>query len=96
MKRTAHRPFVTGALQADARLAGGDRPAAGARVAGAALAANGTAAFYMFLGAFVYGVVYTVWLKRRSWTNIVVGGLAGSFAVLAGAAAVGPAWRLRR
>jgi protoheme IX farnesyltransferase len=46
---------------------------------------------HVFLGAFVYGVVYTVWLKRRSWTNIVVGGLAGSFAVLAGAAAVDPA-----
>ena len=35
-------------------------------------------------------MVYTVWLKRRSWLNIVVGGLAGSFAVLAGAAAVDP------
>jgi protoheme IX farnesyltransferase len=32
-----------------------------------------------------------VWLKRRTWLNIVVGGLAGSFAVLAGAAAVTPA-----
>jgi protoheme IX farnesyltransferase len=32
-----------------------------------------------------------VWLKRRSWTNIVVGGLSGSFAVLAGAAVVDPA-----
>ena len=56
----------------------------------AALAANWIAAVHVFLGAFVYGVVYTVWLKRRSWTNIVVGGLAGSFAVLAGAAAVDP------
>jgi protoheme IX farnesyltransferase len=34
--------------------------------------------------------VYTVWLKRRTWLNIVIGGLAGSFAVLAGAAAVTP------
>jgi protoheme IX farnesyltransferase len=31
-----------------------------------------------------------VWLKRRTWWNIVIGGLAGSFAVLAGAAAVAP------
>jgi protoheme IX farnesyltransferase len=31
-----------------------------------------------------------VWLKRRTWMNIVIGGLAGSFAVLAGAAAVSP------
>ena len=57
---------------------------------------------YTFLGAFTYGVVYTVWLKRRTWWNIVIGGLAGSFAVLAGAAAVAPgharavAARLRR
>ena len=29
-------------------------------------------------------------MKRRTWMNIVVGGLAGSFAVLAGAAAVDP------
>ena len=48
------------------------------------------AAAFVFLGAFTYGIVYTVWLKRRSVWNIVVGGLAGSFAVLAGAAAVDP------
>ena len=47
-------------------------------------------ALHTFLGAFTYGVVYTVWLKRRTWLNIVIGGLAGSFAVLAGAAAVTP------
>jgi protoheme IX farnesyltransferase len=54
------------------------------------LATNAWAAFYVFLGAFFYGVVYTVWLKRRSWLNIVIGGLAGSWAVLAGAAATDP------
>lgn len=63
-------------------------------VAGSTLAAwqalNGWAALYNFLGAFFYAVVYTVWLKRRTWLNIVIGGLAGSFAVLAGAAAVDP------
>ncbi|MFA7282452.1 MAG: heme o synthase [Sterolibacterium sp.] len=51
---------------------------------------NPLAAFFVFLGAFFYAVVYTVWLKRRSWLNIVIGGLAGSFAVLAGAAAASP------
>jgi protoheme IX farnesyltransferase len=56
----------------------------------ASLSAGNMAAGYVFLGAFTYGVVYTVWLKRRSTWNIVVGGLAGSFAVLAGAAAVDP------
>ena len=45
---------------------------------------------YTVAGALVYAVVYTVWLKRRTWWNIVIGGLAGSFAVLAGAAAVAP------
>jgi protoheme IX farnesyltransferase len=34
--------------------------------------------------------VYTVWLKRRTPWNIVIGGLSGSFAVLAGAAAANP------
>ena len=48
------------------------------------------AALYVFLGAFFYAVVYTVWLKRRTWLNIVFGGLAGSFSVLAGAAAADP------
>ena len=62
-----------------------------ASVLATSLAANPLAALYVFLGAFTYGVVYTVWLKRRTWWNIVVGGLAGSFAVLAGAAAVSPA-----
>ncbi|MBI2304358.1 MAG: protoheme IX farnesyltransferase [Chloroflexi bacterium] len=41
-------------------------------------------AFYTLAGAFVYVVVYTLWLKRRTKWNIVVGGLAGSCAALAG------------
>jgi protoheme IX farnesyltransferase len=48
------------------------------------------AAAYVFAGAFTYGVVYTAWLKRRTCLNIVIGGLSGTFAVLAGAAAVAP------
>ena len=51
---------------------------------------NWVVALHLFLGAFFYGVVYTVWLKRRTWLNIVIGGAAGSFAVLAGAAAFDP------
>jgi protoheme IX farnesyltransferase len=90
MKRTRTRPFVTGAFQADGAWLAAIGLLLAASVLAAALAANWTAAVYVFLGAFVYGVVYTVWLKQRSWTNIVVGGLAGSFAVLAGAAAVAP------
>ena len=57
----------------------------------AAAVGGSLAAFFVFLGAFTYGVVYTIWLKRRSVWNIVIGGAAGSFAILAGAAAVDPA-----
>ncbi len=51
---------------------------------------NIVVAVHLVLGAFVYVIVYTVWLKRRSWTNIIIGGLAGSFAVLAGGASATP------
>jgi len=90
MKRTADRPFVTGTF-----VAGPLWPLViwglmALAVGAAAVAVNYWAALYTFLGAFTYAVVYTVWLKRRTWLNIVFGGLAGSFAVLAGAAAVDP------
>ncbi len=91
MRRTSNRPFVTGAFSADNP---GWLFAIGAllvvAVGAAGLALNGMAAFYIFLGAFFYAVVYTVWLKRRTWLNIVIGGASGSFAVLAGAAVVDP------
>ncbi len=51
---------------------------------------NYVVAVHLFLGAFVYVVVYSVWLKRRSWMNIILGGLSGSFAVLAGGASARP------
>jgi protoheme IX farnesyltransferase len=90
MVRTRGRAFVTGALpHHPAWLALMAALLAGA-VGAAWFALNGAAALYVFLGAFFYAVVYTVWLKRRSAWNIVVGGLAGSFAVLAGAAAADP------
>jgi protoheme IX farnesyltransferase len=90
MKRTRFRPFVTGQFRPGPGWVAAIGLLLAASVLAAALATNWIAAVHVFLGAFVYGVVYTVWLKRRSWTNIVVGGLAGSFAVLAGAAAVDP------
>ena len=86
MQRTRNRPFVTGRFTAGGYWLAGIGLLLAVAIAGATLAANAVAAFYVFLGAFVYGVVYTVWLKRRTWLNIVFGGLAGSFAVLAGAA----------
>jgi len=90
MKRTANRPFVTGQFKAGAAWLAMIVGLLAVAVLLAGFATNWWAALYTFLGAFTYGVVYTMWLKRRSWTNIIIGGLAGSFAVLAGAAAVNP------
>ena len=91
MARTRRRPFVTGALQPHTAWLALIALLLAVATAFAATVLNAASASYVFLGAFVYAVVYTVWLKRRSWLNIVIGGLAGSFAVLAGAAAVTPA-----
>ncbi len=89
--RTCNRPFVTGYFRKGPLWLGIILLLLLAGVGSAALVLNLPAAFYIFLGAFFYAIVYTVWLKRRSWTNIVIGGASGSFAVLAGAAAVDPA-----
>jgi protoheme IX farnesyltransferase len=88
MRRTRGRPFATGAFRPGWWWLAGFLALLVASLALAAAAGGGMSAAYVFLGAFTYGIVYTVWLKRRSACNIVVGGLAGSFAVLAGAAAV--------
>jgi protoheme IX farnesyltransferase len=90
MARTRNRPFVTGTLRHGPVWLWVIGAMILASVLAASVATNFVAAIYVFLGAFTYGVVYTVWLKRRTWMNIVIGGLAGSFAVLAGAAAVNP------
>ncbi len=90
MPRTCQRPFAAGRLRRSPWwlalfLA---MVAAGTAIAAAFL--NAAVALHLFLGAFVYAVVYTIWLKRRTWLNIVIGGASGSFAVLAGAAVVEP------
>jgi protoheme IX farnesyltransferase len=90
MLRTRSRPFATGELQASWRWLGGFLALLAASLVLAAATGGTFAAVFVFLGAFTYGIVYTVWLKRRTVWNIVIGGLAGSFAVLAGAAAVDP------
>jgi len=90
MRRTAKRPFVTGRLKPGPLWLPAMSIVLAVAVAAATFATSGLAAFYVLMGALVYGVVYTLWLKRRSALNIVVGGLAGSVAVLAGAAAVSP------
>lgn len=90
MKRTANRPFVTGRLRAGPFWYFIIFSLLTVSVGTAFYVLNGMSALYVFLGAFVYGIVYTLWLKRRTVWNIVIGGLSGSFAVLAGAAAVDP------
>lgn len=90
MRRTRSRPFASGALKPSLWWLVAFLALLVASLALAAATTGYVAAGYVFLGAFTYGIVYTVWLKRRSTWNIVVGGLAGSFAVLAGAAAVDP------
>ena len=90
MARTRTRAFVTGDLPHTSAWLVLIAALLGLAVGAAWFVLNPVAALYIFLGAFVYAVVYTVWLKRRSWTNIVIGGLAGSCAVLAGGAAVDP------
>lgn len=90
MKRTRNRPFVTGRFHADRYWLSVIALMLLISVLATSVTINPVAALYVFLGAFTYGVVYTVWLKRRTWLNIVIGGLSGSFAVLAGAAVVDP------
>ncbi len=90
MQRTKDRPFVTGRFHKSPLWILFILSLLGAGVGSAALFLNTATAFYIFLGAFFYAIIYTVWLKRRTWMNIVIGGASGSFAVLAGAAAVDP------
>ncbi|MFQ5422193.1 MAG: protoheme IX farnesyltransferase, partial [Anaerolineae bacterium] len=50
---------------------------------------NRPLSFFLLLGAVIYVVIYTIWLKPRTLLNIVIGGAAGSAAVLSGSAAAG-------
>ncbi len=52
---------------------------------------NPALGFFLLMGAIIYVAVYTIWLKPRTMLNIVIGGAAGSCAVLSGGAIVG-AW----
>ena len=90
MPRTSKRPFVTGELSSHILW-----PILFLLISFSGLIIsyifiNPYSCLYNFLGALFYGAVYTIWLKRKSIWNIVIGGLAGSFATLAGSAAVNP------
>lgn len=88
MKRTRRRPLVTGQFKAGWVLAAG----IGLVIFASALAlivGNVALAIWLAVGAWIYVGVYTIWLKPRSVLNVVIGGAAGSAAVLSGGAAVG-------
>ncbi len=89
MDRTKERPFVTRALEPSNAWNIWLAVISLAALYLTYLIANIEASLYLFAGIFTYGIVYTVWLKRKTWMNIVIGGLAGSFAVLVGSAATG-------
>ncbi|MBN2469197.1 MAG: protoheme IX farnesyltransferase [Anaerolineae bacterium] len=88
MKRTRRRPLATGEIKPVWALLSGSG-AIGLALLLALLAGNPTLAFFLGIGAFIYIGVYTVWLKPRTLLNVVIGGAAGSAAVLSGSAAVG-------
>ncbi len=87
MARTASRPLPAGILAPSAALALGFSLGALAWAV-LALAANLLAATLAAASIFYYAIVYTVWLKRRTPENIVIGGGAGASAPLIAWAAV--------
>ena len=89
MSRTKNRPFVTRELEPKTIWNYWLLILSLAALILTFQVANFEAALFLFAGTFTYGIVYTVWLKRKTWMNIVIGGLAGSFAVLVGSAAAG-------
>jgi protoheme IX farnesyltransferase len=90
MKRTRGRAFASGALPRNGAWLFAIAALLVFAVGTAALVVNVVAAAFTLAGALTYALLYTLMLKRRTAWNIVVGGAAGSFAVLAGAAAVNP------
>ena len=90
MKRTDNRPLPSGGVRLTHGVAFAGIFLIFLSVIVAFFTFNYVVSLHLFLGAFVYAVIYTVWLKRRSWINIIIGGLSGSFAVLAGGAASRP------
>jgi protoheme IX farnesyltransferase len=87
MKRTARRPVPAGRIAPHAALAFGCTLAA-LSVLELSLAVNPLAAVLSFAGFLGYVFVYTLWLKRRTPQNIVIGGAAGAVPPLVGWAAV--------
>ena len=87
MRRTAGRPLPTGRMAPGEALGFGTVLGVGA-VMLMALAVNYVAAALLALTIGFYVFVYTIWLKRRTPQNIVIGGAAGAFPPMIGWAAV--------
>jgi protoheme IX farnesyltransferase len=87
MRRTRNRPIPTGRIEPGAALGFGVTLAVGAVIV-MGLAVNIAAASVLALSVAFYVFVYTMWLKRRTPQNIVIGGAAGAFPPVIGWAAV--------
>jgi protoheme IX farnesyltransferase len=86
MTRTADRPIPAGRMQPSEALAFGMTLAVGS-VVFLGLMINLLAAGLLAFTIFFYTVVYTMWLKRWTPQNIVIGGAAGAFPPMIGWAA---------
>jgi protoheme IX farnesyltransferase len=87
MHRTRNRPIPAGRIEPDAALGYGITLAAGSVIV-MGLAVNIVAALVLALSIVFYVFVYTMWLKRRTPQNIVIGGAAGAFPAVIGWASV--------
>jgi len=87
MSRTLNRPIPAGRMEPGNALAFGF-VLSGFSVAILGLATNWVAAALLAFTIFFYAVVYTMWLKRSTPQNIVIGGAAGAFPPMVGWAAV--------
>ena len=87
MRRTRSRPIPAGRIEPGAALGYGITLAVGS-VLVMGLAVNPVAAGVLALSIAFYVFVYTMWLKRRTPQNIVIGGAAGAFPPVIGWAAV--------
>ena len=86
MTRTSTRPIPSGRMSATHVLIYG-LAVSGVSVIYGYFALNPLSAFFIAVGIFSYVIIYTVWLKRKNTSNIVIGGIAGSAAAWAGWAA---------
>ena len=87
MSRTRTRAIPSGKVTAEAALTFGILLAGGS-VMVMGLAVNWVAAILLMVTISFYVFVYTIWLKRRTPQNIVIGGAAGAFPPMIGWAAV--------